>query len=258
MPDEDLTSILRNWPYVTGEVNVRLIQAEDGRMIVQMRVDLGILQMETNGRPDGTRPDGFDSLLEATAARLQQQAEEHGDVDGFILTSEQCRRLREEAIQFYHRYVSLFALEEFDGVMRDTEHNLHIMEFCREFGETEFDQTVMEQLRCNTIMMHARAEACKAVAANDTRAALAAIDEGLEAIRRTMESDEAEEEGDEGAFEASAEVQLLRSMREALVPKLPVSQRSELHDRLKAALAAENYELAAILRDELRLLREDT
>jgi len=253
MTDEDLTPILRHWPYVSGEVNVRLIQAGDGRMIVQMRVDLGILQMEVSGRPDGTRPDDYDSLLEAVAAQLQRHVEEHGDAETFVLTTEQCRRLREEAIQFYHRYVSLFALEEYEGVMRDTEHNLHIMEFCREFGETEFDQTVMEQLRCNTLMMHARAEASKAVADNDTRSALASIDRGLEAIRQAIEADEQEEEG---AFENSAEVQLLRSMRDAIIPKLPVSQRSELHDRLKAALAAENYELAAILRDELRMLRD--
>ncbi|MCC6908265.1 MAG: UvrB/UvrC motif-containing protein [Phycisphaerales bacterium] len=254
MTDDDLTPILRNWPYVSGEVNVRLIQAGDGRMIIQMRVDLGILQMETSGRPDGTRPDGFESLLEACAAALQKHVDEHDDAEGFMLTSDHCRRLREEAIQYYHRYVSLLALEEYDGVMRDTEHNMHIIEFCREFGETEFDQTVMEQLRCNTLMMHARAEASQAVAAKDTRAALAAIDRGLEAIREALETQDVEEEE---AFDSSAEVQLLRSMREALVPKLPVSQRSELHDRLKAALAAENYELAAILRDELRLLRDE-
>ncbi len=45
-------------------------------------------------------------------------------------------------------------------------------------------------------------------------------------------------------------------MRDALVPKLPVSQRMELKERLQAALDAENYELAAVLRDELRLLTE--
>ncbi len=56
------------------------------------------------------------------------------------------------------------------------------------------------------------------------------------------------------SYEQSNEVELLRGMRDALVPKLPMSQRAELHERLQAALDAENYELAAILRDELRLL----
>ena len=45
-------------------------------------------------------------------------------------------------------------------------------------------------------------------------------------------------------------------MRDLLTPKLPASQRIELEDRLHAALAAENYELAAILRDELRQVRD--
>ena len=48
---------------------------------------------------------------------------------------------------------------------------------------------------------------------------------------------------------------LNRSSKAALrVPKLPVSQKSDLRRRLDEALKNENYELAAILRDELRLL----
>ena len=47
---------------------------------------------------------------------------------------------------------------------------------------------------------------------------------------------------------------MLEGMRDVLQPKLPSSQRHELDRRLKAALEAENYELAAILRDEIRQL----
>ena len=50
------------------------------------------------------------------------------------------------------------------------------------------------------------------------------------------------------------EVAMLEGMRDVLQPKLPVSQRYELERRLASALANENYELAAILRDELRQL----
>ena len=48
----------------------------------------------------------------------------------------------------------------------------------------------------------------------------------------------------------------LRGMRDALVPKLPASQRAELEERLRGAIDAENYELAAILRDELRMMEK--
>jgi protein-arginine kinase activator protein McsA len=47
---------------------------------------------------------------------------------------------------------------------------------------------------------------------------------------------------------------MLREMRDGLVPKLPVSQKAELRQRLEAAIVSENFELAAILRDELRML----
>src|SRR5690606_7903020 len=60
--------------------------------------------------------------------------------------------------------------------------------------------------------------------------------------------------GQSDLFEQSSEVQALRGMRSALTPKLPVSQSAELRQRLKQALETENFELAAILRDELRLL----
>ena len=76
---------------------------------------------------------------------------------------------------------------------------------------------------------------------------MSAIDQGLEELESIL--------GSEGA-ERSNEIQLLRGMREMLVPKLPSSQRVELEDRLKAALDAENYELAAILRDELKMMKD--
>ncbi|MEE2972755.1 MAG: UvrB/UvrC motif-containing protein, partial [Planctomycetota bacterium] len=50
------------------------------------------------------------------------------------------------------------------------------------------------------------------------------------------------------------EIPMLEGMRDVLQPQLPTSQRYELERRLQAALTAENYELAAILRDELRQL----
>ena len=47
---------------------------------------------------------------------------------------------------------------------------------------------------------------------------------------------------------------MLEGMRDVLQPQLPISLRHDLEQRLLGALASENYELAAILRDELRQL----
>jgi len=53
---DDSGPILRKWPYSDIDMNVRLIQGEDGRQKLQLRLDLGLMQMELDGRPDGRRP----------------------------------------------------------------------------------------------------------------------------------------------------------------------------------------------------------
>ena len=98
-------------------------------------------------------------------------------------------------------------------------------------------------------MMRTRALAAALVRQGDMRSALASIDRGMDDIRTSYAAD-----GRLDQFESSNEAQLLRGLRDMLVPKLPSSQRMELEERMRAALAAENYELAAILRDELRLM----
>lgn len=249
MSPTDLTALLKDWPYEPGRINVRRIDGEDGRAKLQIRIDLGMLQMEMDGRPDGVAPDGFPSLLELQQSRLDRYTAESDDSSGFVLSSDECRALREEAIQFYHRYVALFALNDYPNVIRDTSRNLLVFDLCRDFGETDADRTILEQFRPYVIMMRTRAEAEIAVAAGKPKDAIHAIDRGLAEIRGVFE-----EAGSLDAFDEANEVLLLRGMRDALVPQLPVSQKSELQERLRAAIDAENYELAAILRDELRLL----
>lgn len=249
MDHEDLTELLRKWPYESGRVNARRVTGSDGRPKLQIRVDLGILQMEIEGRPDGDRPHGFESLLAYQQDRFDRYSTESGQPEGFVLSPQECRALREEAVQYYHRYVGLMAINDFEGVVRDTARNLALFDLCRAHAAKESDRTIMEQFRPYVIMMRARGEAEQALAEGGSSAALAAIDNGLSEIRTALEA-----AGRDAAYDEANEVQLLRGMREALVPKLPASQRIELQERLQAAIDAENYELAAVLRDELRLL----
>jgi hypothetical protein len=147
--------------------------------------------------------------------------------------------------------MALLVLEDFEGVIRDTSRNLRVIDLCAQHAETEGDRNAMEQFRPYITMMRARAMASQALKDNEPKAALHAIDEGLEALRQYFS-----EQGEPDLYEQSGEVQMLKGMRDALVPKLPVSQKSELKARLSKAIEQENYELAAILRDELRLLKE--
>ena len=59
MPDrQDIDNVFREWPYQPGVISARLVQADDGREVLQMRIEMGLIQMETTGRPDGEQPEG--------------------------------------------------------------------------------------------------------------------------------------------------------------------------------------------------------
>jgi hypothetical protein len=246
---DDIGSILDRWPATPGRINARIIAGSDSRPKLQIRVELGLLQLEIEGRPDGQRPHEFSTLLEYQRDRLTRYREAGGAPEAFVLSPDECRALREEAVQHYHRYVGLFALGEYPGVVRDAEHNLGILDLCRDYAQQDQDRMMLEQFRGQLIMMRSRSEAELALRAGQPKQALAALDRGLADLRHAYD-----DAGRPDDFEQANETELLRGMRDALVPKLPTSQRVELQERLRAAIDAENYELAAILRDELRLL----
>src|SRR5205809_890337 len=59
----DLNDLLKDWPHEPGRLNVRKIRGRDGKEKLQLRIDLGVIQMEMEGRPDGQQPHGHGSLL---------------------------------------------------------------------------------------------------------------------------------------------------------------------------------------------------
>jgi hypothetical protein len=252
----DISKLLKEWTFTPGQINARMITGDDGEPRVQVRLDLGIIQMFADGRPDGEHPFGYPSLLEYYEAQLEEQ--EDGEFAGseqkqdkLVLSPDDCRALREEAAQFYQRYLALLVLEDFDRVVRDTTRNLRVLDLCAKHAQNEDDRAILEQFRPYITMMRARALASQAMKDNEPKAAIHALDEGLEALRLYFS-----DAGKPQMFDQSSEVELLRGMRDALVPKLPVSQRTELRQRLAKAIEQENYELAAILRDELKQLKD--
>src|SRR5262249_44293725 len=140
-------------------INVRKIKGLDGNSKLQMRLDLGLLQMEMTGRPDGAKPHGCESLLEYYEQQLLDHREREGTELGFHLTSDQCAALREEAGLYYHRYLGLYVLEDYSGVVRDTGRNLRVLDLCAKYAVDEQDRLVLEQYRPYITMMNTRAAA---------------------------------------------------------------------------------------------------
>ena len=230
--DDDITPILEAWQFDPERVNVRFTEAIDGRPLIQVRVELGLLQMNRDGRPDG----GRDELADVEAAIALDA--------GLKIDPDRAAALRAEAVLVHQRYVALLSLEDYDLVMRDALRNLRIFDLCRERCTDPEDRTVLEQFRAQVIATRSRAAALAVLREGRVGEARRLLDEAVQEIQDTLAPDAKE----------PPEIAMLEGMRDILQPKLPASQRHELERRLHGALAAENYELAAILRDELRQL----
>ena len=240
---DDIGPILRNWKYKTDDINVRIIEGVDGKPKLQMRLDLGILQMELDGRPDGRKPARFDSYLDYYESKCENYPDKI-----FMLTPTECLKLQQEAIQYYHRYLALMKLEDFQRVARDTRRNLRVFDFVEKYSDSKEIVWTFQQYRPYVIMMHTRAIASLSINDSDYDQALQQIEEGILDIERFYKlfSDDAPEE--------KFELDYLKQWAEEIYELKPLSREEKLNRELEDAVDREDYEQAAILRDELNTL----
>ncbi len=238
----DLNDLLRDWPHEPGMLKVRKILGTDGKEKIQLRIDLGLIQMETVGRPDGRRPHECESLLEWHQQR-SRRAEKKGD--SYTLSAEELGDLQQEGIQYYHRYISLFQLSDYAGVLRDTQRNLDMFQFVADHAPGELSQSV-EQFTAYVLMMNTRARASIDIEREDFAAAVRAIERGMGKIRGFYE-----EHGGPDAAASSPELGFLGEWLEEVRGKQPVSKLEKMQREMDTAIASEAYERAAELRDAI-------
>jgi hypothetical protein len=245
---QDITPIIAGWDFTPDEIQVRTIVGDDGRERIQMRVDLGLLQMELSGRPDGQRPHGFESLLEYQESRQQQAAQ---GSQGFALDHDDCNELMREGLQYYHRYLAAFHLQKYDLVARDTERNLRLFSFVVQHAARQREKIEFDQYRPYVTMMHARARAHTALASNDYRGAIAEIDEGVKRIREFLREYQRQDQESQ-----CAELGFLLRWRREVEQERPKNPVDRMEQQLELAVSLEDYEEAARLRDEIKQLKE--
>lgn len=249
--DFDISRLLDDWDYKPGQMVVRKFTGKDGAEKIQLRLDLGVLQMNASGRPDGKRPFGYPSLLEFHRARLHKHVGEHGGSDdGFALDAEACAKLQMEALQYHHRYICLLELGDYHAVIRDTERNLEVFEFADKQAESDELSWALQQFRPQLLMVQARARATLELEADDFKGALSEIDASLEKIRQFY-CDYSRED----YLEDSPEIASLENWREEINQKRPLSKKEKLEHALNDAVQREDYEKAAQVRDALRNLK---
>lgn len=260
---QDISKVLDGWDFDPHELNVRIIKGEDQTEKIQMRIDLGLLQMALRGRPDGQRPHGCDSALDY----YMREAEEYGD--GYSLSSEAIEELFREGLQYYNRYLCLFHLAKYDLVVCDTDRNLRMLAFVVQRARKRRDQWRFDQYRPYVLMMNTRARAMIALEKQDPARAIAEIERGCGKIRQFLEHyRRSEEECFEFDF-LSRWVEELRvsgsvedpeakaargpALREEETGRTSASpDLTDLHAQLRQAVEREEYERAAVIRDRIK------
>ena len=241
--DLDLNSIIGGWKYSRDRITTRIIMGKDGKKRIQLRIDLGLLQMRLSGRPDGKRPYGHQSVLDYFKSRLQKSK---SGGDEFLLTKNNCDDLRQEAVQYYHRYLAYYHMEEYNNVIRDTNHNIEIFELVKKYSDDEEESIYFAQFLPMLIYVNAKATALSSINSRRRAEAITAIDKAIKSIGDFFKDNY------EDSLTEIPEIESLISFRkEILQDKRVHSELDDLNERLKRAIDLENYEEAAILRDKI-------
>ena len=245
----DIGPIVEGWEHKPEELNVRVIEGVDGSSKIQIRIDMGLLQLETNGRPDGTKPHGQGSLLDHYLSLLEEHGSKHNfDLDHrFTLNHRDCELLFHESMQYYYRRISFLTLGMFEKSIKDADHSLSIMDLRREYAESEEDRLSSEQYRGFVLMQRTQAEGKLFIEKKDYERALGAIDRGIEQIEDFFRRN-----GREDLIEESKEIALLTEWKDEIANEKPLGPLDKLRKELQAAVEKEDFEKAAFLRDRIR------
>ena len=212
-----------------------------------MRIDLGMVQMELTGRPDGERPQGHESLLE-----FYEAEGEAGDRHRHIILTQLGRLCPVDArgtsvlpslsLRFPARAIR-------SGRARHRAKS-PALRFVGRHAARQRDKLEFDRYRPYVQMMHTRALASQSLKDGDHSAALAQIDDGIEAIRRFLRDYQQEERETE-----CSELRFLVRWRREVERERPIDLLEKLEQQLELSVVLEDYEEAARLRDQIRRLR---
>lgn len=245
----DLNTLICDWQCAKDELSARIIKGLDGSDLVQLRVDLGVLQMCPDGRPDGTRYHGLPSALRFVEHELKL---EH------VVTRADWQELLRELQQLNYRRLALATLgedsarhgdrttaEHFLGrSVRDIEEALDIMRVIHDNPESQIGPN--PNMVGTLLFSRARVLARLRVAQERVDDAIEVLQEGIDALD-TLLADAGVDEEDRAE---DSTIGNLRELQETL--RRDYGVRQTLSEQLAEAVAAEDFEKAARIRDEMR------
>jgi len=239
----DIDKVLQNWPFEEHCLRLRVVEAADGRDVIQIRVELGVLQLETVGRPDGVRPNGFSSYLDYLYDL------ELGTKKPFQLSEEQCLETDREFLLYHYRRMCWDSLEHSDDALEDLNHVLSLLEFVQaRVQESPWIESHRQQC-LEAVYRRVRSVVRNALRAGRTDRAVEELNEGIDRLKtlRVPLSDEQTGESRHILLYAEKLLHLRQKLEEHASAPL------DLEAQLAEAVRGERYELAAQLRDRIQL-----
>jgi hypothetical protein len=245
----DLDELILGWDCPAGELRARLVVGRDGQELLQLRLDLGVMQMFPAGRPDGQRYRGLPDALAFVRHELR--------VGGTGLSAADWRELVRELQQINYRRLAFAALLEdalrandtsaaarfIAGALADIDACAARLDVIAAEGA---DPGGAGTLRPTLIFERARLRAQRHLVDGRHEHAVEEAEHGaaeLSALLRDLGYEEDMREDDPG-------VRYLRDLGGQLRLEYGIAQT--LHERLEDALAREDFETAAEIRDALR------
>lgn len=173
-------------------------------------------------------------------ARLAQKTEAT-----LVLNEEQCQEADREFLQYYHRRICWLALRNYSRAMADADHTLALMDFVKGHSPSDEYLQAHEQYRGFVIFQRTQAAAALQVENSRPEGAVDEIRAGLERLRVYFAAFDMEEEMEEDGM-----VQHLRKVERSLRDEYKI--QATLQEQLQQAIADEDYEKAARLRDAMK------
>ena len=250
----DLDDLVQGWDCPDGELRARVVSGRDGDEFIQVRLDLGLMQMFLAGRPDGQRYHGFDTACQYVEHELR--------VGGHDLVPIDWQELQRELQQTNYRRLAYATLAEemlerndqpgsrryIAGALQDIDTCLGSL---RILNQNDVDTGSMSSLEPTLVFDRSRLLAQLRVVEGRFEEAI----ENAEAGAAKLEELLVELGYDEELRDEDPGVRYLRETGRQLRLEYGIAQT--LRERLEDAIAREDFEAAALLRDELRR-REQT
>jgi hypothetical protein len=239
----DIDKVLQDWPFEEHRLRLRVVEASDGREVIQIRVELGVLQLETVGRPDGMDPEGCTSYLDHLY-NLDSQSK-----DSLRLTEEQCLETDREFLLYHYRRMCWDALGHGEEAMADLNHALSLLEFVQSrVQESPWIESHRQQC-LEAVYRRVRGIVRKSLRAGRTDRAVQDLNDGIDRLKslRVPAGDGPTSESRHVLLYAEKLLRLRQKLEDNVATPL------DLEAQLAEAIKEERYEVAAQLRDRIQL-----